>query len=61
VSGGDDQVELSQVEPGESMQQRGEERPVSSGEAGFVDLALQDGELVAQRQDIDVLVGVAHR
>jgi hypothetical protein len=29
----------------------GEERPVGRGELGFVDLALQDGELVAQRHD----------
>jgi hypothetical protein len=27
---------------------------------GFVGLALQDGELVAQRQDFDVFVRVAH-
>jgi hypothetical protein len=38
-----------------------EECPVGSGEAGFVNLALQDDELVAQRQDLDVLVDVAHR
>jgi hypothetical protein len=54
-------VELSQLEPGESVEQSGEERPVGRGEAGFVNLTLQDDELVAQRQDLDVLVGVAHR
>jgi hypothetical protein len=59
--GGDDQVELSELEPGESMEQGGEERPVRRGEVGFVDLTLQDAELMAQRQNLDVLVGVAHR
>jgi hypothetical protein len=61
VSRGDDQAELSQAEAGELMEQRGEEHPIGSGEAGFVDLTLQDAELMAQRQDLDVLVGVAHR
>jgi hypothetical protein len=57
--GGDDQVELSELEPGESMEQRGEERAVKRREAGFVDLTLQDAELMAQRQNLDVLVGVS--
>jgi hypothetical protein len=43
------------------MEQGGEERPVKRREAGFVDLTLQDAELMAQRQNLDVLVGVAHR
>jgi hypothetical protein len=43
------------------VQEGGEERPVGRGEAGSVDLALQDGELVAQRKDLDVLVRIAHR
>jgi hypothetical protein len=59
--GGDDQVQLSQLEPGESMEQGGEQRPVRRGEARLVDLTLQHAELMAQRQDLDVLVGVAHR
>jgi hypothetical protein len=54
-------VQLSKLEAGESMEQGGEERPVRSGEAGLVDLTLQDTELVAQRQNLDVLVGVARR
>jgi hypothetical protein len=58
--GGDDQVQLSQPCPGESVEQSGEECPVGRGEVGFVGLALQDGELVAQRQDFDVFVRVAH-
>ena len=53
-------MELSQREPGESMEQSGEERPVGRGEAGSVNLTLQDDELMAQRQDLDVLVGIAY-
>jgi len=34
---------------------------VGRGEAGLAGLALQDSQLVAQRQDLDVFVGVAHR
>ena len=57
--GGDDQVELSQPEPGESMEQGGEERPIRRGEAGFVDLTLQDAELMAQRQvSVSLLVSL---
>jgi hypothetical protein len=42
------------------VQEGCEERPIGRGEAGLVDLALQDGELVAQRKNLDVLVGIAH-
>lgn len=42
------------------MQEGGEERPVGRRKAGFVDLALQHGELVAQSEDLDILVHVAH-
>ncbi len=59
--GGDDQMELSQRWSGDGVEQGCEERSVGRGEPGLVDLALQDGELVAQRQDFDVFVGVAHR
>ena len=54
-------VGLSKLAVGESMERGGEERPVGSGGAGLVDLRLQDTELVAQRQNLDVLVGVARR
>jgi hypothetical protein len=43
------------------VQQGGEERPVRRGETGLADLTLQDGKLVTQRQDLDVLVRIAHR
>jgi hypothetical protein len=59
--GGDDQMELSQFRSGNLVEQGGEKRPVRQGEPGFVDSALQDSELVAQRQDLDVFVGVAQR
>jgi hypothetical protein len=59
--GGDDQGEPSQRWSGDDVEQSGEKRSVRWSEPGFVDLALQDGELVAQRQDFDVFVGVAHR
>jgi hypothetical protein len=54
-------VELPQPVAGQPVQQGGEERPVGRGEPGFVDLTLQDGELVAQRKNLDVLVHIAHR
>jgi hypothetical protein len=59
--GGDDQVQLPQRQPGQWVQEGGEECPVGRGEARFVDLALEDGELVAERKDLDVLVHVAGR
>jgi hypothetical protein len=43
------------------VQEGGEERAVGRGEAGLVDLALQDSELVTQRKNLDVFVRVAHR
>jgi hypothetical protein len=43
------------------MQERGKERTVHRGEAWPVDLPLQNGELVAQRQYLDVLVDVGHQ
>jgi hypothetical protein len=58
---GDDQVELPQHRSGESKRQGGEERTVGRVDAGLGDLALEDGELVAQRQDLDGLVGGSGR
>jgi hypothetical protein len=37
------------------VQERGQERPVRAGQPRPLDRALQDGELVAQRQDLDIL------
>jgi hypothetical protein len=53
--GGDDQVKLPQHRSGESVKQCGKERPVGWAKTGPAGLALQDGELVAQCQDFDVL------
>src|SRR4029453_914015 len=39
-------MELLQVEPGESMERGGDERPIGCGEARLVDLTLQDAELM---------------
>jgi len=45
------------------VQQGGQERAVASGEPwpGRAELPLQDRDLVAQRQDLDVLVPAACR
>jgi hypothetical protein len=46
----------------EPVQQGGQERPVGRGEPrpGHAQLPLQHGDLVAQRQDLGILVPVAH-
>ncbi|MFD0503455.1 hypothetical protein ACFQ0G_11885 [Streptomyces chiangmaiensis] len=43
------------------MEERGQESAIRRGDAGPVDLPLQDSQLVAQRQYLDVLVHIAHR
>jgi hypothetical protein len=47
---------------GESVQQGGEEGPVGGGELDFlaVQLSFEDHDLVAQGEDLRVLVPVAH-
>jgi hypothetical protein len=42
------------------VEQAGEHHAIRVGEREFADLALQDEELVAQGEDLDVLVTVAH-
>jgi hypothetical protein len=42
------------------VEQAGEHQAIRVGERGCADLALQDEELVAQGEDLDVLVTVAH-
>jgi len=42
------------------MQERGQESAVRGGEVWLVDLALQDGQLVAQSQDLNVLLRPGH-
>jgi hypothetical protein len=58
---GDDQVQLPELGPGEPVEERGQESAIRRGDTWPVDLPLQDGQLVPQRQYLDVLVNVAHR
>lgn len=57
----DDQVQLPQLGSGKPVQERGKKGTVRCVDARPVDLPLQDGQLVAQRQYLDVLVNIAHR
>ncbi|MGW9030008.1 hypothetical protein ACWGQ5_39095 [Streptomyces sp. NPDC055722] len=43
------------------QEQVGEDSMVGIGKPGLADLALQDKQLVPQRQDVDVFVSVTHR
>jgi hypothetical protein len=43
------------------VKQSGGHDAIGGGERGLAGLALQDEELVPQRQDLDVFVPVAHR
>lgn len=43
------------------MQERGQEHPIRGCQPRPVELPLQDGKLVAQRQDLDVFLGAADR
>ncbi|GAA3378645.1 hypothetical protein GCM10020367_58990 [Streptomyces sannanensis] len=58
---GGDQVKATKTCPGEAVQECGEQRAVRPGELWLVGLSLQHGQLVAQRQDLGVLVAIAHR
>jgi hypothetical protein len=58
---GDNQVQLTQLGPGEPVEEHGQESAVRRSDARPVDLPLQDGQLVAQRQYLHVLVDVADR
>ena len=61
--GADQQPEAAQHVAGEPVQQRGEQRPVGRGEPDLlaVQVPFEDRDLVAQREDLGVLVAVAHR
>ncbi|MFH9354827.1 hypothetical protein [Kitasatospora sp. NPDC017646] len=43
------------------VEQAGEERAVGGSEGGLADPALQDEELVPEREDFDVFLTIAHR
>ena len=49
-----DQLQLPQPDLREPVQERGQEHPVGARQPRRVDLPLQDGELMAQRQHLDV-------
>ena len=57
------QVQSLEHIPGEPVQQRRQQRPITRGEPHPVrtELPLQDRELVAQREDLRVFVPAAHR
>jgi hypothetical protein len=55
--------ELAECVAWEAVQECGQECPVGGGEPrpGIAQLSFQHGDLVAQHQDLGVLVPVAHR
>ena len=57
------QVQQAQRLAGQRGQECGEEGPIRGGEPHLpvAELALQDGDLVAQREDLGVLVAIACR
>jgi hypothetical protein len=57
----DDQMDLMKPHLGEALQQCGEQRPVGPGRMWLAYLPLQHDELVAQRQDLQILLPIAHR
>jgi hypothetical protein len=59
----DDQVQVPQHTLGQMVQQRREQGSIAGCEPYSVraQLPLQDGELMPQRQDLRILVAVAHR
>jgi hypothetical protein len=61
--GPNQQPQAPQGRPGQRVQQRGQPRPIGRCEPDLlpVEVALHHRELVAQRQDLDVLVTVAVR
>lgn len=54
-------MDLTKPHPGEAVQQCGEQRPVGPGQMWLAYLPLQHDELVAQRQDLQILLPIAHR
>ena len=55
---GDDEAHLTELPAGQSPGQRGQDRPVGPGQPRPFDLALEDGNLVAQDEDLGVLGAV---
>jgi hypothetical protein len=61
VRRGDDQGQLVTVRGGQPTGEGGHDRPVGPRQPRCPDLALQDGDLVAQHQDLAVLDTVGLR
>jgi hypothetical protein len=59
----DQQPDVTRHVSGQPVQQRGEKRPISRGEADSfaVQVPFEDRELVPERKDFGVLVTVTHR
>ena len=55
---GDDQAYLAEAARGQQPGQRGQDRPVSPGQPRCSSMALENGELVAQDEDLRVLGAV---
>jgi len=55
---GDDQAQLADMAAGQQPGQRRQDRPVGPGQSRCPDLALEYGDLVAQEEDLGVLVAV---
>jgi hypothetical protein len=55
---GDDQAQLAEMAVRQQPGQRGQDRPVGTGQLRCPGLALEYGELVAQDEDLGVLVAV---
>ena len=56
---GDDQAQLPEAAPGQQPGQRGQDRPVGPGQLRRLDLALQDGNLVTQEEDLGIFSPIA--
>ena len=52
----DNQLELAEPGTGQQPGQRGQDRPVGPRQPRCLDLALKHGDLMAQDEDLDVLV-----
>jgi hypothetical protein len=53
--GGDDQLQLAELTAGQQPGQRGQHRPVGPRQLRRLDLTPEDGDLVAQDQDLGIL------
>ncbi|MFD5662177.1 hypothetical protein [Streptomyces hirsutus] len=52
---------MSQFVRRQAVKEAGEYGAVGGGEGGLADLTLQDQQLMAEREDLDILLASAHR